>query len=81
MPSPMGARPNQKRPILRIARTLFLILLVFLLLPYVLTPLYRAGHPVSTLMLWRKLSGAPMSRGRRRKARRLSLGHSALRRL
>jgi monofunctional biosynthetic peptidoglycan transglycosylase len=62
LPGPMGPRPNQKRPILRIARALFLILLVFLLLPYVLTPLYRAGHPVSTLMLWRKLSGAPMSR-------------------
>jgi monofunctional glycosyltransferase len=62
MPGPMGDRPNQKRPILRIVRTLFLILLVFLMLPYVLTPLYRAGHPVSTLMLWRKLSGAPMSR-------------------
>jgi monofunctional glycosyltransferase len=59
---PLGAGSNQKRPILRIARTLFLILLVFLMLPYVLTPLYRSGHPVSSLMLWRKLSGAPMSR-------------------
>lgn len=33
-----------------------------LLLPYLLTPLYRTGHPVSTLMIWRKLSGASMSR-------------------
>jgi monofunctional glycosyltransferase len=33
-----------------------------LLLPYVLAPLYRAGHPVSALMAWRRLTGAPMSR-------------------
>jgi monofunctional biosynthetic peptidoglycan transglycosylase len=33
-----------------------------LLLPYLLTPLYRTGHPASTLMIWRKLSGASMSR-------------------
>ena len=53
---------NQKRPILRIARTLLLILLVVVLLPYLLAPLYRAGHPVSALMAWRRLTGAPMSR-------------------
>jgi monofunctional glycosyltransferase len=41
---------------------LLLILLVALSLPYVLTPLYRAGHPVSTLMAWRWLTGAPVSR-------------------
>jgi len=39
-----------------------LILLVVLLLPYLLTPLYRTGHPVSTLMAWRWLSGASVSR-------------------
>lgn len=57
-----GAGLNQKPQILRIARTLLLILLVILLLPYLLAPLYRAGHPVSTLMAWRRLTGAPMSR-------------------
>jgi len=36
--------------------------LAVLLLPYVLAPLYRAGHPVSTLMVWRYLTGAPVSR-------------------
>jgi monofunctional biosynthetic peptidoglycan transglycosylase len=41
---------------------LFLVLLVVLLLPYLLAPLYRAGHPVSTLMAWRRLTGAPMVR-------------------
>jgi monofunctional glycosyltransferase len=47
---------------LRIARILILIVLVVLLLPYLLTPLYSTGHPVSTLMAWRWLSGAPVSR-------------------
>ena len=33
-----------------------------MLLPYLLAPLYRAGHPVSALMAWRRLTGAPVSR-------------------
>jgi monofunctional biosynthetic peptidoglycan transglycosylase len=41
---------------------LLLILLAALLLPYLLAPLYRAGHPVSTLMAWRYMTGAPVSR-------------------
>jgi monofunctional biosynthetic peptidoglycan transglycosylase len=48
--------------ILRIARNLLRIVLVVLLLPYVLAPLYRVGHPVSTLMAWRHVTGAPVSR-------------------
>ena len=47
---------------MRVARNLLLIVLAALLLPYLLAPLYRAGHPVSTLMAWRYLTGAPMSR-------------------
>jgi monofunctional biosynthetic peptidoglycan transglycosylase len=47
---------------LRIIRNLFLMMLLVLLLPYLLTPLYRAGHPVSTLMAWRWITGAPVSR-------------------
>lgn len=47
---------------LRVARNLLLILLAVLLLPYLMTPLYRAGHPASTLMAWRWLTGAPVSR-------------------
>jgi monofunctional biosynthetic peptidoglycan transglycosylase len=39
-----------------------LVLIVVLALPYLLAPLYRAGHPVSTLMVWRWLKGAPVSR-------------------
>ena len=48
--------------IVRILRFLGLILLVALLLPYLVTPLYRTGQPVSTLMAWRWLEGAPVSR-------------------
>jgi monofunctional biosynthetic peptidoglycan transglycosylase len=47
---------------LRVIRNVSLVLLAALLLPYLLTPLYRTGHPVSTLMVWRSLTGAPMSR-------------------
>ena len=43
-------------------RVVILIALAALALPYLLTPLYRAGHPVSALMAWRKLTGAPVSR-------------------
>ena len=41
---------------------MLLILLVALALPYLVAPLYRVGHPVSTLMAWRYLTGAPVSR-------------------
>ena len=47
---------------MRIVRLLILIVLAVLLLPYLLTPLYSVGHPVSTLMAWRWLTGAPVSR-------------------
>jgi monofunctional glycosyltransferase len=47
---------------LRIARNLLLVALAVLLLPYLLAPLYRLGHPLSTLMAWRYLSGAAVSR-------------------
>ena len=57
---PAWAEPETSN--LRIVRNLLLILLAVLLLPYLLTPFYRAGHPVSTLMAWRWLKGAPVSR-------------------
>jgi len=36
--------------------------LALLLVPYLVVPLYRAGHPASTLMAWRYATGAPVSR-------------------
>ena len=47
---------------MRIVRYLLLVLLIVLSLPYVVAPFYRVGHPVSTLMAWRWLKGAPVSR-------------------
>jgi monofunctional biosynthetic peptidoglycan transglycosylase len=47
---------------LRIVKIVGLTCLVALLLPYVIAPFYRTGHPVSTLMAWRSLTGAPMHR-------------------
>ena len=47
---------------MRVARNLLLIVLAALLLPYLLAPFYRAGHPVSSLMAWRYVAGAPVSR-------------------
>ena len=47
---------------MRIVRILGLALLVVLSLPYLVTPLYHTGHPVSALMAWRWLKGAPVSR-------------------
>ena len=41
---------------------MLLIALGLLLVPYLLAPFYRAGHPVSALMAWRYITGAPMSR-------------------
>jgi monofunctional biosynthetic peptidoglycan transglycosylase len=47
---------------LRAVRILTLILLAVLLVPYLLAPIYRVGHPVSTLMVLRWLKGAPVDR-------------------
>lgn len=47
---------------MRIVRYLLLALLIVLLVPYVVAPFYRVGHPVSTLMAWRWLKGAPVTR-------------------
>jgi len=46
-------------PLVRVA-VIFLLILV--LLPYVLTPLYLLVQPVSTLMLWRSIKGARVER-------------------
>jgi monofunctional glycosyltransferase len=47
---------------LHIVRIVLLLVAAALLVPYVLTPFYRAGHPVSALMVWRTLKGAPVTR-------------------
>ncbi len=37
-------------------------LLALLALPYILTPFYAAGEPVSTVMLWRRMTGERVKR-------------------
>jgi monofunctional biosynthetic peptidoglycan transglycosylase len=43
-------------------RTLTWLVLGLLLLPYALTPLYAVVKPISTLMIWRRISGQPVHR-------------------
>lgn len=46
----------------RLIRVVVLVGLGLVLLPYVLTPIYNVGHPISTLMIGRFLSGEPVTR-------------------
>ncbi|EKS37336.1 monofunctional biosynthetic peptidoglycan transglycosylase [Afipia broomeae] len=46
----------------RLIRMVLLGVLGLVLLPYVLTPLYGSGHPVSTLMIGRYLTGQTVTR-------------------
>ena len=43
-------------------RAVAFVLLALIALPYLLAPLYAFGQPVSTVMLWRRLSGARVER-------------------
>ena len=47
---------------MRLLRRLILIAVLLLLVPYALTPLYSLGHPVSSLMAWRFVTGSPVDR-------------------
>jgi monofunctional biosynthetic peptidoglycan transglycosylase len=47
---------------LRLTSWVVAIVFAILLVPYVLAPFYRFGHPVSTLMLERRLTGARVER-------------------
>jgi monofunctional biosynthetic peptidoglycan transglycosylase len=53
---------TRRGPVFRLFRAAVVIVLLLLVLPYALVPLYRTGHPVSTLMLWRWATGAEVSR-------------------
>lgn len=48
--------------VIRAVRTVFIAVLILLVLPYVLVPLYSVGHPVSTLMLARWFTGHNVTR-------------------
>ena len=55
------ASPRRRWPA-RLAWGVLIVVVVVLLLPYILVPLYRVIDPVSTLMLWRWASGARVVR-------------------
>src|SRR6476469_3986762 len=57
MPAATQSR-SLRRPLLRLAWAVVIAILVVLLLPYLLVPLYRVVNPVSTPMLWRWATGA-----------------------
>src|SRR5262245_3569296 len=61
-PQPRRPHPRPRRTMWRLAKVLALALLVFLLLPYLIVPFYRFVNPVSTLMVWRWVRGAPVTR-------------------
>src|SRR5260221_1978369 len=46
----------------RVARWALFLIIGVLLLPYLLTPLYRVVPPVSTLMVWRFVTGERVTR-------------------
>ncbi len=54
LPLPSGLR--------RFVFALGIVILVVLALPYLVMPLYRFGHPVSTPMMWRYLTGSRVER-------------------
>lgn len=47
---------------MRLIRRLILIGILLVSLPYLLTPLYAVGRPISALMAWRWISGSPVQR-------------------
>ena len=59
-PAPPPYRPRQW--LSRLIWAVVIVLLIVLLLPYLLVPLYRFVNPVSTLMLWRWAIGARVER-------------------
>jgi monofunctional biosynthetic peptidoglycan transglycosylase len=57
-----SAKRRRRRNTYRLAGITIGVLVVILLVPYLLTPLYLFLRPVSTLMLWRSLTGARVER-------------------
>jgi monofunctional glycosyltransferase len=53
---------SPRSAVLRLLRVLAVAVLLVLLLPYLLTPLYRVIDPVSTLMLWRRATAHRVER-------------------
>src|SRR5258708_31689080 len=61
-PAPAKPQPRSRPWLARFSWGLLIVLLVILLLPYLLVPIYRVVNPVSTLMLWRWATGMRVDR-------------------
>jgi monofunctional glycosyltransferase len=61
-PRPAAQPRPARRWLARLAWACVLALALLVLLPYLLAPLYRFVNPVSTLMLWRWVTGARVER-------------------
>src|SRR5712692_10596184 len=59
---PPTQQPRRSRWLSHLLWGTLIIIVVVLLLPYLLVPLYRVVNPVSTLMLWRWANGARVER-------------------
>jgi monofunctional glycosyltransferase len=57
-PRPSSQQPRRRRWLSRLLWGTLIVIVVVLLVPYLLVPLYRVVNPVSTLMLWRWANGA-----------------------
>lgn len=53
---------HSRKPLTRLVRSVFIVVLLLILLPYALVPLYSVGRPVSTLMLSRWFTGQNVTR-------------------
>jgi len=55
-------QPQRRGRAFRLLRFLAILALVVVLLPYGIAPLYRFIDPISTVMLWRRVTGARVER-------------------
>src|SRR5580704_314494 len=62
MPRSKSNNSKANWPWWRIARRLAIAVIVLLAMPYLIAPLYRFADPVSTLMLWRWITGQRVER-------------------
>lgn len=61
-PPKRSARAPALPSVPRLLRVVAFGLLGLILLPYLLTPLYAVMEPVSTIMIWRRMTGQPVNR-------------------
>jgi monofunctional glycosyltransferase len=54
--------PPSRSSIFRVLRFIAIVVLILIVLPYLIAPLYRFIDPVSTTMVWRRLTGARVER-------------------